>query len=1311
VVYVFDSAGIKRAAITGQGRPGGTYGALPRVGIAVNQANGHVLVFDEGEAKVDEFEATGPFVSQISHSLASAEPSAVAVDPSEGASAQRVYVTSGSGVGSEVFAFGPLPTPTHRELPTLEPKASETTAGEFKGVCGTAVDSQGDLYVASSGTTSISVFVPEGNGFRYVTSIADNHGACNLAVDSKGNLYASHSLSGGLSTNTVVEFPLTSAYPFAGATPIYGAPVTIDGPGSEPPNGIAVDPANDHVFVARDREILEYNSAANGSGLLKSGIGSTLTAKEFFGLAVYGETGDLYVANNGASGIIGNGVDIIDPATNELLVLINGNNGGISKVPGGALSGGFVRAEVAVDQSNGHVYVNNPQSISNDVYEFEASGAYVSRLNRNVPSLGWPAVAVDNAGGAHSRTIFVAGGQNGPPEVNAYSPAEYGEPPTAVTQPVTGADGRNGAVVLDGVVTPSGVPVTSCEFEYVAKSRVEFEGSGFAGASVASCAESELEIGSGFAPVPVHAAVTGLSGSQRYYYRLVAENQFGPEVGPSRRFGSPEITTEPASEVLYTEAAVNATVDPVGLTTNYHCDYGPTMAYGTATPEETLVGEASAQAHCALVALRQSVTYHFRVVAQNAWGSTDGEDRTFTTLAEAGKGSCPNEAFRAGPSSALPNCRAYELVSPNLNSMLPFDLREGEPADPFAGPLVSPNGENVIYYGEGTPPGSEGNGKNAYLATRTSTGGWVNTFVGPTGAESPEVFAGGTTPSHSYAFWVALAGISGGTLAEGHYLRSPEGSFQPIGLGEESAVDLAARGRFISEGGGHVIFTSKVPLAAGAPPAGVEAIYDRPGGGTGQLISAPPPGASPAVVQEFDEGSAFFEGSSADGSAVAFVVGTTLYVHRNGETMTVTTGTVANTGPETTEGDLAFAGLSADGSRLFYLKLPTSATFTELQRGEVLVYNTNTEATETVGSGDESVVVNVSSDGSHVYFASNLVMGGRNAEGQEAQAANENLYVWSSDTGTSFIATVEDTDFEPGGGGHGEARGLGYWTQGLGPALAVGVGPALDTSRSTADGNALTFESFAEIPAIAADGNVVAYPNEGKREVYLFGSDGRLRCVSCNYGNPATDGATLQSVAGRGESPLTLAPSNALTVIPNLSAGGSTVFFETTESLVPQDQNGERDVYEWREGIISLLSTGRSNGPSFLLGASVSGRDVFIVTFQSLVPADNDGGAESIYDVREGGGVPSPSAEEPCQGDACRAGLTMPPPTLAAPGSSLLQGPGNQPTTRHCPAGKHARRSGGRTRCVPNNKHKSHHKHHKSHHKHHKRVSRGGKGS
>ena len=74
------------------------------------------------------------------------------------------------------------------------------------------------------------------------------------------------------------------------------------------------------------------------------------------------------------------------------------------------------------------------------------------------------------------------------------------------------------------------------------------------------------------------------------------------------------------------------TANPRNAPTTYWFEYGPTMAYGTATGGLPLAGGVkAAPVYGNFPGLSSHTTYHFRLVAQNAFGTSYGPDRAFTT--------------------------------------------------------------------------------------------------------------------------------------------------------------------------------------------------------------------------------------------------------------------------------------------------------------------------------------------------------------------------------------------------------------------------------------------------------------------------------------------------------------------------------------------------------------------------------------------------------------------------------------------------------------------------------------------------------
>ena len=82
-----------------------------------------------------------------------------------------------------------------------------------------------------------------------------------------------------------------------------------------------------------------------------------------------------------------------------------------------------------------------------------------------------------------------------------------------------------------------------------------------------------------------------------------------------------------------TTATLGAQINPELAATTYHFQYGPSASYGSSTPQSASIGSDNSvhAASAAISGLEPGATYHYRVVATNAIGASDGPDQTFTT--------------------------------------------------------------------------------------------------------------------------------------------------------------------------------------------------------------------------------------------------------------------------------------------------------------------------------------------------------------------------------------------------------------------------------------------------------------------------------------------------------------------------------------------------------------------------------------------------------------------------------------------------------------------------------------------------------
>ena len=94
----------------------------------------------------------------------------------------------------------------------------------------------------------------------------------------------------------------------------------------------------------------------------------------------------------------------------------------------------------------------------------------------------------------------------------------------------------------------------------------------------------------------------------------------------------PAATTGPATSVGARSAIVSGAVDPGGESTSWYVEYGKTTTYGARTAARSAGnGTSGVDVSEHLTGLETGITYHYRIVASNADGSTRGADTAFTT--------------------------------------------------------------------------------------------------------------------------------------------------------------------------------------------------------------------------------------------------------------------------------------------------------------------------------------------------------------------------------------------------------------------------------------------------------------------------------------------------------------------------------------------------------------------------------------------------------------------------------------------------------------------------------------------------------
>jgi len=620
-----------------------------------------------------------------------------------------------------------------------------------------------------------------------------------------------------------------------------------------------------------------------------------------------------------------------------------------------------------------------------------------------------------------------------------------------------------------------------------------------------------------------------------------------------------------------------------------------------------------------------------------------------TLAASAQAEGCPNERLRGqeGYALALPDCRAYEQVSPVDKN---FTDALGE-ADVVQGSL---SGDGVTFFSAAPFPGVlSATGPSLYLSTRAGDEWSTQGLVPPTAPRSQPAHGSASVLSLTEDLSTAIVNTEPGLeagMAPGRYsyLRdSATGAFRLLSPGIATFADAAADDS-------RIIFESNKQLLSTAAP-GVVNLYEwdesGPPGEELSLAGVLPDGKAPAEGSLAGPGGPSLGGAMGGGTGKFYTQNT---ISADGSRVFFSdagTGQIYMREPDTARTIPVSAGIepaywraaTADGSMVFYTE------------GEDLYrFDVAGETREALTSGAAGVLGTLgipTETGSYAYFvATGVLAGNENDNKEKAEAGKPNLYEWH-DGETIFVARLNTE------GEYDEYDWRGFYSSNPGAVPAAGE----KSSRVTPNGTSVLFASRAQL---------TGYDNASQGELYLYdAASGKLTCASCNpRGTPAISPAQLT-----GNLLTSVAPERNAFLTRNLSEDGSRVFFQTQEALVPQDTNGQTDVYEWeREGMGSceptsassggclyLISTGQSPQPSYFGDASADGSDVFFFTRQSLVGQDQDENND-VYDARVEGGIAAqnPPPPEPCAGETCR-GPSVAPPVFGVPSSTTFTGEGN----------------------------------------------------
>jgi hypothetical protein len=769
----------------------------------------------------------------------------------------------------------------------------------------------------------------------------------------------------------------------------------------------------------------------------------------------------------------------------------------------------------------------------------------------------------------------------------------------------------------------------------------------------------------------------------------------GPDGGPYTVFfnepaGVAEPTIECHAELTPSGSCAVATTQAGGeaYDTHYHFEYEPEegpepFAHATSTPAEDAGSGTSSDVVAAdLPTLTPGAKYRYRLVATStAPGNpvVTGETQTLTapTPAPVETPTCPNEAERTGPSSNLPDCRAYEQLTP-VNKEGAHEAFNYHGLQAFA--LAGEDGEHLMLSAEGTSWGSgPGAGHGPYFFSR-ATGGWSLTAAGSEPELGPR-----TMNFEDYLLDPALDHLGAelrtqttpaNQSKEVEFISGPPG-------GPYTTAATVPRSDVIKGGGsnasdGWVAASpdfSKLILQVADPhlvepatttKAGLDDLYEYVGGELRQLNAGIGScGAHIVVGREMRSRNAGGapHAVSADGARVLFEA-------TPGNDCSAPSHLYERVdASETVDiGAYTFLAANAAGTRL----LLASAN---AESDEFFLYDTAAASAKHLftvvggfsssGFGLPSAAKLVVSPGlDQVYFISQTPVAGTGTPAGNCVEV-DCVYLYHYDLTRERLRFLAQLQGLPESSPRAELYTTGDGKQLFFAAHQVYGVPGRPPKARSADG-------------------------EGESsQLYRFDSgENVIACVSCTS---AFDPEPQRSAYFRQREEI--APGGATfgagPYYTPISANGDFAFFVTTAALLPSDVDGEieaeyatspgefasesgdvspsTDVYEWRrdgidgcgqlQGCLSLITNGQGGYFTMLLGTAHEGRDVFFYTSSQLGPNDHDKSGD-IYDARIGGGFPPlPPRPVECEGEQCSTPAKA--PDDATPSSFTFDGAGN----------------------------------------------------
>lgn len=1253
-------------------------------GIAVNQATGDVYVWDTGNARVQQFDNDGNFIRAWGWGVVDGS-SAFQVCEAPADLPCQAGVT-GSGVGQ----FGV--------------DSVTSTASPSNGI---ALDpNSGQVYVVDPGNGRFQRFEADGSAPEAIGAgefaPADEQPR-SIAVDGDGIVYASDAES-----SAEIE-----RYDSSGATflaPIGSGPLLSGGSGTSAQRataGLEVDPATGNLFVLRDpssgatvvQELAdpggtpaEVGSSPHGAAV---GLQSSLN-----GFGHNPVTGEFYVADGSFDP--GHGLMVLTEspgALTDVTVAAPAAIGAESVTLQGTVdaNGGVASArfEVSVDGQDftvvgleGYVSGSGPVTVSAEVGGLDPNTPYRVRLSATKQT------------GLSSSTTVVSGEDTFMTDSVA---------PEAQT--LSAASVRSSSAVLQARVDPNGA-TTTYYFEYGTTL-------GFGGRVPAVDASA----GAGGAPRLVAEHVTGLQPGTTYHYRVVAESPYGLVEGDARSFTTRQVAAAP-------EGRAFELVSPADKIGGQGVGFYAPGDVGAANPGRASAagGRYLVEGYSGSVLLDGAFSYAsdwaFAERGASGWASHSPFTRPnfapayarFANLAAYSDG-FELMVWASAPSglSVFPELEhwwnmvgfpvlgdwrgRYEVLVPTHPSQgsglasggggvqvvsgdgshaAIVSAARGLNTDDPLGPdgLFDPDdlGDDVPF-DESDPTNDQAPG-TATLYIDDVSGGLSDTFPGEGRRDPVGVCDAGTE----------IPTVDGaGKLAGGPCAPPVEyepGAFRDAALIDPRSTALGAMSDgAISEDGSRLFFTTPTSVdgrVISSPCTGTgdatrcaSQLYVRHKGEDGTVstrwISRPQVAGQDASLL----GPAYFEGATPDGDKVYFRTASPLTADDpNGDC-----GAPCTTG-----------GLDDDSWDLYEYDFtddpgddPGAGTLTRISGGPGGGQDPQASAASAYS------LRFVSDDGNRVYFATAAPLAGALEResgnvtvpgGDVATTAASNLYLYAPDRPAGeryeFVARL-DRD------GHDLNACASAGGGAAGPITRDAVGENMQIPNPSNIGNCVRGSDDGEVISFLTATRLVADDPDGSSgDVYAFDAGaGELVRVSEPQGGvgglyDCAAGAPCHADIGLGR------PSRR-GVATDPESGIKSVYFHSKGRLTADDLDDEYDVYAWRAGELSLVSTGTSE-PAYYTGASVDGRDVFLMTAEALSWQDEDA-VRDIYTARRGSsGFAQPAEPQVCSVMAGGCHGAAPAPAPVAIDSDQPGGSNAAPDAADPQAALTVRRPGARAR-------------------------------